>query len=52
MGDAQKEIGMKKLITCLTVSLLSGAAIADTIPMESDGHGRSNFPSIAKAAEH
>ncbi len=51
MGDAQKEIGMKNLITCLVVCVLSGATFADTIPMESVGHGRSNFPSVAKAVE-
>ena len=42
---------MKKLTTYLTVCLLSGAAFADTIPTESDGHGRSNLVSIEKAVE-
>jgi len=37
MGDAQKEIGMKNLITCLTVSLLSGAAFATTWTVDDDG---------------
>ena len=47
----EKDVEMKNLITCLIVSVLSGAAIANNIPMESDGHGRSNFPSITKTVE-
>jgi hypothetical protein len=42
---------MKNLITCLTVTLLSSVVLANTIPMESKGHGRSNFSSIANAVE-
>ena len=45
-GRCPEGVEMKNLITCLTVCVLSGAVLADTIPMESDGHGRSNFPSI------
>jgi len=38
MGDAQKERGMKNLITCLTVCVLSGASIADTVTLSLGGH--------------
>ena len=31
MGDAQKEIGMKNLITCLVVCMLSSVAFADNL---------------------
>ncbi len=47
MGDAQKEIGMKKLITCLVVSLLSGATFATTWTVDDDG--KADFDNIQAA---
>jgi hypothetical protein len=44
MGDAQKEIGMKKLITCLVVCVLSGAAFATTWSV--DDEGKADFDNI------
>ena len=45
MGDAQKEIGMKNLITCLVVCVLSGATFADTLTVPKQ------YPTIQQAIE-
>jgi hypothetical protein len=47
MGDAQKEIGMKNLITCLTVCVLSGVTFADTWTVDDDG--KADFNNIQAA---
>jgi hypothetical protein len=47
MGDAQKEIGMKNLMTCLVVSVMSGAAFATTWTVDDDG--KADFNNIQAA---
>ena len=49
MGDAQKETEMKNLITCLTVSMLSGATFADTWTVDDDG--KADFDNIQAAVD-
>jgi hypothetical protein len=48
-GDAQKETGMNNLITCLAVSVLSSAVIADTWTV--DDEGKADFNNIQDAID-
>jgi hypothetical protein len=48
-GDAQKEIGMKNIITCLVVCVLSGATFADTWTV--DDNGKADFDNIQAAVD-
>jgi hypothetical protein len=49
MGDAQKEIGMNNLVTCLVVSVMSGAAFATTWTVDDDG--KADFDNIQEAVD-
>jgi pectin methylesterase-like acyl-CoA thioesterase len=48
-GDAQKEMEMKNLITCLTVCVLSGATFADIWTVDDDG--KADFDNIQAAVD-
>ena len=49
MGVAQKEVGMKNLITCLVVCVLSCTALADTWTVDDDG--AADFNNIQAAVD-
>jgi len=49
MGNAQKETGMKNLITCLTVCVLSGVTFATTWTVDDDG--KADFDNIQAAID-
>jgi predicted outer membrane repeat protein len=49
MGDAQKEMEMKNLITCLVVCVMSSATFADTWTVDDDG--KADFSNIQAAVD-